>query len=72
MLHFLLGPATVALAVPLFANLGRLRRDLVPLGGALLAGSLAAVVLATGIAWLAGASREIGVSVTFHRRPAGK
>ena len=56
--HFLLGPATVALAVPLFANLERLRRDLVPLLGALLAGSFTAVVSATGIAWLAGASRE--------------
>ena len=61
--HFLLGPATVALAVPLFANLERLRRDLVPLLGALLAGSFTAVVSATGIAWLAGASRETVLSL---------
>lgn len=61
--HFLLGPATVALAVPLFANLERLRRDLVPLGGALLAGSFTAVGSAMGIAWLLGASRETVVSL---------
>ena len=61
--HFLLGPATVALAVPLFANLERLRRDLVPLLGALLAGSFTAVAAATGIAWLAGASRETVLSL---------
>jgi predicted murein hydrolase (TIGR00659 family) len=56
--HFLLGPATVALAVPLYANLERLRKNLLPLSGALLAGSLVAVVSAVGIGWLLGASRE--------------
>ena len=56
--HFLLGPATVALAVPLYANLQTLRKNLVPIGGALLAGSLTAVVSAVGIGWLLGASRE--------------
>jgi predicted murein hydrolase (TIGR00659 family) len=55
--HFLLGPATVALAVPLYANLGALRRNLVPLLGGLLAGSLTAVVSAVGIGWLLGADR---------------
>jgi predicted murein hydrolase (TIGR00659 family) len=61
--HFLLGPATVALAVPLYLNLDRLRRNLLPLGGALLAGSLAAVVSAIGIGWLLGASRETLLSL---------
>lgn len=56
--HFLLGPATVALAVPLYANLDRLRKNLLPLSGALLAGSLVAVASAIGIGWLLGASRE--------------
>lgn len=56
--HFLLGPATVALAVPLYSNLDTLKRNLVPLGGALVAGSLAAVASAVGIGWLLGASRE--------------
>jgi predicted murein hydrolase (TIGR00659 family) len=55
--HFLLGPATVALAVPLYANLAALRKNLLPLGGALLAGSLTAAVSAVGTGWLLGASR---------------
>jgi predicted murein hydrolase (TIGR00659 family) len=56
--HFLLGPATVALAVPLYANLDTLRRNLVPLAGALVAGSVVAAGSAVGIAWTLGASRE--------------
>jgi predicted murein hydrolase (TIGR00659 family) len=55
--HFLLGPATVALAVPLYANLGALKKNLVPVLGALLAGSLTAALSAVGIGWLLGADR---------------
>jgi predicted murein hydrolase (TIGR00659 family) len=54
--HFLLGPATVALAIPLYAQIGRVRRLFVPLAGALLVGSLTAIVSAVGIAWLLGVS----------------
>lgn len=61
--HFLLGPATVALAVPLYANLDTLRKNLLPLGGALLAGSVTAAVSAVGIGWLLGASRETLLSM---------
>ncbi len=61
--HFLLGPATVALAVPLYANLQTLRRNLLPLAGALLAGSVVAVASAIGIGWLLGASRETLLSM---------
>jgi predicted murein hydrolase (TIGR00659 family) len=56
--HFLLGPATVALAVPLYLNLSNLKRNLIPLMGALLAGSLVAVLTAVGAGWMLGASRE--------------
>ena len=52
--HFLLGPATVALAVPLHANLGRVRQALVPMLAALLAGSLTAISVALGIGWAMG------------------
>ncbi|HEX9179785.1 MAG TPA: LrgB family protein, partial [Burkholderiales bacterium] len=55
--HFLLGPATVALAVPLYAQIGKLRRMLVPIAIGLLAGAVTAVVSAVGIGWLLGASR---------------
>ena len=48
--HFLLGPATVALAVPLHNNWPQLRRALLPIIAALLAGGLTAVLTAVGIA----------------------
>lgn len=61
--HFLLGTATVALAVPLYANLPTLKKNLLPLGGALLAGSVVAAVSAVGIGWALGASRETLLSL---------
>ena len=54
--HFLLGPATVALAIPLWRNLAMVRRMLVPMAAALLAGSVTAMLSAVAIAWLLGAS----------------
>ena len=54
--HFLLGPATVALAIPLFAQLDKLRRAWLPILGGLAVGSLTAIVSAVGIAWMLGAS----------------
>jgi predicted murein hydrolase (TIGR00659 family) len=61
--HFLLGPATVALAIPLYAQFGKLKSLLVPLLAALLAGALTAIVSAVGIAWLLGASRSTLISL---------
>ncbi len=52
--HFLLGPATVALAVPLYAQLGKLRALWLPLLGALLVGSITAMLSAVAIAWALG------------------
>lgn len=56
--HFLLGPATVCLAVPLWQNLPRVRRAALPLLAALLAGSTTAIVTALGIARALGVSGE--------------
>ncbi|ATE60734.1 LrgB family protein [Thauera sinica] len=56
--HFLLGPATVALAIPLYAQWPRLKAMAAPLGIALVAGSLTASLSAWGIGALLGASRE--------------
>ncbi|MGE4221170.1 MAG: LrgB family protein [Alphaproteobacteria bacterium] len=61
--HFLLGPATVALAVPLYENMAHVRRALLPMAAALLAGSATAVVSAVGIAWALGAGRETVLSM---------
>jgi predicted murein hydrolase (TIGR00659 family) len=61
--HFLLGPATVALAVPLHRELGRLRSRAPALAAAVLAGSTTAIASAVGVAWMLGASRESLVSL---------
>jgi predicted murein hydrolase (TIGR00659 family) len=61
--HFLLGPATVALAVPLYRNFQAVRRSALPLTVALLAGSVTAAGSAVAIAWLLGASRETLLSL---------
>ena len=55
--HFLLGPATVALAVPLVEQLARVKRLWLPMLGALVVGTLTATVTAVGVGWLLGASK---------------
>ena len=61
--HFLLGPATVALALPLWDNLGHVRRAAMPLLAALLAGSLTAVGSALAIASALGIKGEVLASL---------
>jgi predicted murein hydrolase (TIGR00659 family) len=61
--HFLLGPATVALALPLYRQLPKLRRAAAPLAGGLIAGSLTAIVSATAVAMLFGVSRVTVISL---------
>lgn len=56
--HFLIGPATVALAIPLYHQLARLKRMAWPVGIALLSGCVTAIVSAVGIGWLLGATPE--------------
>lgn len=48
--HFLLGPATVALALPLWENLPRVRKAALPLIASLVAGSATAVISALAVA----------------------
>jgi putative effector of murein hydrolase len=57
--HFLLGTATVALAVPIYKGLGALRGRLFPLFAALLAGGVTSIASAVGIAKLLGADAAI-------------
>ena len=61
--HFMLGPAVVALAVPLYENRREVRRTILPIVLALLAGSTTAVVSAVGIAVALGASMETVTSL---------
>lgn len=62
-IHFLLGPATVALAVPLFEQRAMLRQLLVPAIGTLVVGSIAAILLTIGLGKIFGASRLITLSM---------
>jgi predicted murein hydrolase (TIGR00659 family) len=61
--HFLLGPATVALAVPLVENRKEVARALLPVFAALLVGSAVAVASAIGLAVLFGLPEEVIVSL---------
>jgi predicted murein hydrolase (TIGR00659 family) len=61
--HFLLGPATVALAVPLFEQWPRLKANAVPLLAGLVAGCLTAIVSVVAVAALLGASRATLLSL---------
>jgi predicted murein hydrolase (TIGR00659 family) len=61
--HFLLGPATVALAVPLWRNRALVARNVVPMLGALVVGSVVAIVSAIAAAALLGASPAVVASL---------
>lgn len=61
--HFLLGPATVALAVPLYTQFRRVRSMLFPIIAGLLAGSATAIVSAVMIARLFDASHATQASL---------
>jgi predicted murein hydrolase (TIGR00659 family) len=56
-IHFLLGPATVALAIPLYREIAVIRKAFVPIMITLAVGSLTAITSALGIAWLLGGER---------------
>jgi predicted murein hydrolase (TIGR00659 family) len=58
-IHFLLGPATVALAIPLYRNLGEIRRAALPIIAAVSAGAITASASAMATAWALGASPEV-------------
>ncbi len=61
--HFLLGPATVALAVPLYRQVARLRRAAGAIAVSLVAGSATAVVTALGVVHLFGAGEAVLASI---------
>lgn len=61
--HFLLGPATVALAVPLYQQFSRLRAVWFPVLVALLTGVIVGAFSSIVIAWFFGASAETQLSL---------
>ncbi|MEL7429629.1 MAG: LrgB family protein [Pseudomonadota bacterium] len=61
--HFLLGPATVALAIPLYRQFDKVRGSAVAILASVIAGSVTAIVSALGIGYLLGASSDILISL---------
>ena len=62
-IHFLLGPATVALAIPLYQHRQMVMRSILPMACALIAGSVTAMMSAVLIARLLGAPASVVISI---------
>jgi predicted murein hydrolase (TIGR00659 family) len=69
--HFLLGPATVAIAVPLVRHRALVRTNILPMLTALSAGAVTAVISVVAVAWALGVPREILVSLAPKSVTAG-
>ncbi len=61
--HFLLGPATVALAVPLYGHRHTVMRAILPMAGALFVGAIVALVSAVLIAKALGVPNDVLISL---------
>ncbi len=61
--HFLLGPATVALAIPLYRQFDKVRASALAVLSSILAGSLTAILTALAIGSLLGASSDTLLSL---------
>jgi putative effector of murein hydrolase len=62
-IHFMLGPATVALAIPMVRALEHMRRGFWPMMAALCAGSLVGLVTGYGLVRLLGGSQAVALSM---------
>jgi putative effector of murein hydrolase len=62
-IHFLLGPATVALAVPLVKNLEHLKRNLLGVVLGVTIGSLVSIVSGFALVELCGGTRQVALSM---------
>ena len=63
LIYFLLGPTTVALAIPLYNEFHVLRRQALPILATVVFGAIAAPAAAVAIAWSMGASDEVLLSL---------
>ena len=63
-LHYLLGTAVVALAIPLYGNLQRMDGNLKAMAAALICGSLTSIVVGVALAQALGASLSTILSIT--------
>ena len=63
MILFLLGPAVVALALPLYQRRGEMLKRKLPILLGVVAGALTSIMTAAGTAWLLGGSRDVVLSL---------
>lgn len=70
-IHFLLGPATVALALPLWEHRAKVIASAIPMLAALLAGSVVAAGSALAVAWAMGAPEGVLVAIALKSVTAG-
>lgn len=63
-IHFFLGPATVALALPLYKNLKHLKALFLPIIVTLFVAGVFSIVLAVGLLWIFGADLPTILSMT--------
>lgn len=70
-IHFLLGPATVALALPLWEHRALVMRSALPMLAALLAGSVTAAGSAVAVVWAFGAPDAVLVAIAPKSVTAG-
>jgi len=63
MILFLLGPAVVALGLPLYEQRSEILKRKLPILCGVLAGALASIISASGLAWLLGGSRPVVLSL---------
>ena len=61
--HFMLGPATVALAIPLYGHRRTVMRAILPMAAALIVGAIVAMVAAVSIAKALGVPNEVLISL---------
>ncbi len=69
--HFLLGPATVALGVPIYANLALVKRNFWPLAASLVVGAVVAIASAVLVAKGLGAPRPVLIALAPKSITAG-
>jgi len=69
--HFLLGPATVALAVPIYENRKTVAAAILPMLVALVVGSISAIVSVVALAEVAGLPRAVILSIAPKSVTAG-
>lgn len=63
MILFLLGPAVVALGLPLYEQRAEILKRKLPILAGVCTGAIASIVSASGLAWLLGGSRDVVLSL---------